>query len=863
MKKFIAISLGFAATCTALAGCASNTENTELNFKSSLDRLNNAIKEIDMVQENDLVLNSEYLLSSDTRTNRYRILPYNIDAFRESTKPGANNPDNNVNSYRNGITQGRTGHRFSTDSAYGQDSPAKMQSTLSSVQNNANNTGSGQINTLDTRENMNPGQTNNTNLQGNAQNNMTASNMVVPNTNNANPNIARNNRNIDSMQGLTNIDTYRYATPSRQTVDTLNNAGRNNGALNNNMPNRANSGMPNGANNRLTNNSVLNNVNTNSNASTANFNNNTQNANNNIPTNTINDSNMGSQALNANPNNPILTNRANNIADGANINPGLPPYNTSIMPEIPNNGLNQVETLPSMPVSATSQHFKKPGRAIRHNTYGVNSEITNNEYARTSRPINKQAQHTGEQVYPNTSNSGATFRINGTARSTNKELSTTDIARTNAELNTAIAQTKAKITQSQNLIDCIKTGEITPTKAQIDEVNGYVMVLDGLTAKLSEGKGEMKMAVKMLNKNSADAISMRGAKLLGIKATAESRMAILNSINETLDAIISRMKSISAIELPYYSFDIQYNAQNSHVNDTQNFGYPNDKIDLSNDYNSNKDMHHILNNAANPNLSNNTLTTNNALNTLDTNDTAKNARSSEISPPINNNRATNIPVTDTNPSPIIATPHANQSLHKLTSKDNLPLQATPRVTTNTARTRPQARVEGVNSDATRAAPARVEGTTPNNTAPQSVAERTNSAASKTVLPATPYSSIQHRSNIATLPEQSTILRNRTTASVEQTEREQMVRQNTQPVPSSPNVSTENPTTRSTRSNATDYINPRLTEEARQNKDIGGAKTQSKTSEQLAQKPDSNTTNSLLQTQEETKTSEDKLKVESI
>ncbi|MCL2540690.1 MAG: hypothetical protein FWE53_04690 [Firmicutes bacterium] len=81
MKKIIAVSIGFALMCTAFAGCQNTPATSNVNFKASLDRLNNTVKEMDMVQENELMLNHDFML--DHNGHDARIVPYNSEYYRD------------------------------------------------------------------------------------------------------------------------------------------------------------------------------------------------------------------------------------------------------------------------------------------------------------------------------------------------------------------------------------------------------------------------------------------------------------------------------------------------------------------------------------------------------------------------------------------------------------------------------------------------------------------------------------------------------------------------------------------------------------------------------------------------------------
>ena len=225
MKKILALSLTF-ALASAFVGISDGIKTNSQNaLRDQIDELHILASTVE-TNDKELAINNEYTIN---KANDYRILPRNIDTYREDT---------NQNQVRNNTNNGAV---------------VNNQTTANQTTNNTNSN-------LNTQNGTNNLSYNNQGTSPYGINN--ANSGVLPNQGNGNKTIdgviANNNtNNLDSMVRTNNIDTYKNNANTNIDGNVYNNNGGlvNNGA--NNIANNANNGVvtnvPN-ANNTLNNN---------------------------------------------------------------------------------------------------------------------------------------------------------------------------------------------------------------------------------------------------------------------------------------------------------------------------------------------------------------------------------------------------------------------------------------------------------------------------------------------------------------------------------------------------------------------------------------------------------------------------------
>ncbi len=273
MKKILALSLTF-ALASAFVGISDGIKTNSQNaLRDQIDELHILASTVE-TNDKELAINDEYTIN---KANDYRILPRNIDTYREETNQ--NQVRNNTNN--NAVVNNQTNTKQTTSST---NNNLNTQNSTNGVQNINNTNGTNRVSNQTSSLNnvVNDGTTANlngvnsiNNINQNGTNNLSYNNQgtspyginnansgILPNQGNGNKTvdgvIANNNtNNLDSMVRTNNIDTYKNNANTNIDGNVYNNNGGlvNNGANNitNNTNNGVASNVPN-ANNTINNN---------------------------------------------------------------------------------------------------------------------------------------------------------------------------------------------------------------------------------------------------------------------------------------------------------------------------------------------------------------------------------------------------------------------------------------------------------------------------------------------------------------------------------------------------------------------------------------------------------------------------------
>lgn len=259
MKKILALSLTF-ALASAFVGISDGIKTNSQNaLRDQIDELH-ILASIVETNDKELAINDEYTIN---KANDYRILPRNIDTYREETNQNQvrNNTNNNavVNNQTNtNQTTNNTNSNLNTQNGTNGvqninnvNSTNRVANQTSSLNNGVNNGTTNNLNGVNNTNSINQNGTNNLsyNNQGTSPYGINNANYgVLPNQGNGNKTvdgvIANNNtNNLDSMVRTNNIDTYKNNTNTNIDGNVYNNNGGlvNNGA--NNIANNTNNGV--------------------------------------------------------------------------------------------------------------------------------------------------------------------------------------------------------------------------------------------------------------------------------------------------------------------------------------------------------------------------------------------------------------------------------------------------------------------------------------------------------------------------------------------------------------------------------------------------------------------------------------------
>ena len=266
MKKILALSLTF-ALASAFVGISDGIKTNSQNaLRDQIDELHILASTVE-TNDKELAINDEYTIN---KANDYRILPRNIDTYREETNQNQvrNNTNNGAvvnnqtttnqttsNTNNNSNTQNGTNGVQNINYANGTNRVVNQTSSLNNVVNDGTTTN---LNGVNSTNSINQNGTNNLsyNNQGTSPYGINNANSgVLPNQGNGNKTIdgviANNNsNNLDSMVRTNNIDTYKNNTNTNIDGNVYNNNG---GLVNNGANNGVVTNVPN-ANNTLNNN---------------------------------------------------------------------------------------------------------------------------------------------------------------------------------------------------------------------------------------------------------------------------------------------------------------------------------------------------------------------------------------------------------------------------------------------------------------------------------------------------------------------------------------------------------------------------------------------------------------------------------